>query len=259
MDQPPSIAGPRANLAGFVYTTLKAELHDFLWVAGDRFSETAIGQRLGVSRTPVREALFRLRNEGLMDVEAKTGWFVRPIDFRRLDQLYDLCVVLELASVERLAMREDEAPELEALKAAWLVPAAERPADPRAVGELDEGFHATLVTAAGIAEIARVHQDVNERIRIVSRLDFTRTDRIAATYQERGKALRAVIQRKLDHAQLLLKAHIEQSKVEVESALDRSLPEPRRRSITCRISTARGRRRPTRALQHGPRGSPRHC
>jgi len=73
MDPTPSIAGPRANLAEHVYAALKAELHDFLWVAGDRFSETAIGQRLGVSRTQVREALFRLRNEDFLAVASKTG------------------------------------------------------------------------------------------------------------------------------------------------------------------------------------------
>ena len=69
---------------------------------GDRFSEAELGHRLGVSRTPVREALFRLRNEGFLDVESKSGWFVRPIDFDRLEQLYDLRIVLEIASVARL-------------------------------------------------------------------------------------------------------------------------------------------------------------
>jgi DNA-binding GntR family transcriptional regulator len=207
--------GPRANLAEQVYARLKAELHDFMWAPGDRFSEAEIGQRTGVSRTPVREALFRLRNEGFLDVESKTGWFVKPIDFGKLDQLYDLRVVLELASVARLAARSTDPPQLEALKAAWLVPAADRLSEARAVGELDERFHATLVSAAGNAEMARVHQDVTERIRIVRRLDFTRADRVEATYQEHAKILRAVIERKLDHAQLLLRAHIEQSKVEV--------------------------------------------
>ena len=230
MQAPTSIAGPRANLAEFVYTTLKGELHDFLWVAGDRFSETEIGQRLGVSRTPVREALFRLRNEGFLEVESKTGWFVRPIDFVKLDQLYDLRTVLESASVARLVSRPDDATELEALKAAWLVPAEERLADPRAVGELDEGFHATLVVAAGNAEIARVHREVTDRIRIVRRLDFTRADRIEATYQEHAKILRAVMQRKGDQAQLLLKSHIEQSKTEVRKITLHTLHEARRRA-----------------------------
>ena len=205
----------RGNLAEQVYADLKAEMHDFRLVPGDRFSEAEIGARLGVSRTPVREALFRLRNEGLLDVESKSGWFVRPIDFGKLEELYDLRVILETAAVARLCARSVPAPELEELKAAWLVPAAERLTDGREVGALDERFHATLVRAAGNAEIARVHWDVTERIRIIRRLDFTRGDRVEATYVEHAKILRAVIQRKPDQAQLLLRTHIEQSKAEV--------------------------------------------
>lgn len=68
---------------------------------------------------------------------------------------------------------------------------------------------------AGNDELARVHWDVTERTRIIRRLDFTRGDRIAATYAEHAKILCAVIQYKADQAQLLLQAHIEQSKIEV--------------------------------------------
>ena len=205
----------RVNLAEQAYTQLKAQLNDFALVPGDRFSEAELGVRLGVSRTPVREALFRLRNEGFLGVDAKSGWYVRPIDFGRLEELYDLRVLIELASVARLCSRPDDMPLLDELKTVWLVPAAERLADGRAVGALDEQFYACLVRAAGNAEIARVHGDVTERIRIVRRLDFTRADRIDATYTEHAKVLRAVIQRKADQAQLLLKTHIEQSKAEV--------------------------------------------
>jgi len=220
-----------AKLAEQVYETLKAEIHDFRLVAGDRFSEAELGQRLGMSRTPVREALFRLREEGFLGVESKLGWYVRPIDFERLEQLYDLRVVLELASVTRLCARADLAPALEGLKAIWLVPPAERLADARRVGSHDEDFHATLVRAAGNAEMARVHWDVTERIRIVRRLDFTRPDRIEATYAEHAKILRAVIQRKADQAQLLLRAHIEQSKAEVRKITLHTLQMARERAV----------------------------
>ncbi len=228
----------RSTLAGQVYARLKAELHDFRWVPGDRFSEAEVGARLGVSRTPVREALFRLRNEGFLEVESKTGWFVKPIDFDKLEQLYDLRIVLESASLARLVQRSDEPPQLQALKAFWLVPAAERLADGRRVGAMDELFHAQLVAAAGNAEMARVHQDVTERIRIVRQLDFTRGDRIEATYVEHGKILRAVMQRKADQAQLLLKSHIEQSKLEVRKITLHSLLQARE---------ARRRRKPGQA------------
>jgi DNA-binding GntR family transcriptional regulator len=205
----------RSNLAAQVYARLKAELHDFKLVPGDRFSEAELGARLGVSRTPVREALFRLRNEGFLDLESKAGWFVRPIDFGRLEQLYDLRILLETACVARLCARTEAVPALDGLKAFWLVPVAERKDDAREVGAHDEQFHTTLVRAAGNDEIARVHWDVTERIRIIRHLDFTRADRIDATYVEHAKILRAVIQRKADQAQLLLRTHVEQSKAEV--------------------------------------------
>jgi DNA-binding GntR family transcriptional regulator len=225
---------PKANLADTVYATLKREIHEFNWIPGDRLSEAELGLRLGVSRTPVREALLRLRNEGFLEVEAKTGWFVKPIDFARLDQLYDLRVVLECASLARLGSRVDDPPELTGLQAAWLVPPGQRLQDARAVGELDEAFHASLVRAAGNDEMARVHQDVTERIRIVRRLDFTRPDRIDATYEEHGKILREVIRRKADEAQRLLRSHIEQSKVEVRKISLHAMHEARQRRTAVR-------------------------
>lgn len=226
----PADVPQRGALAEQVYAELKSQMNDFLLVPGDRFSEADIGTRLGVSRTPVREALFRLRNEGLLDVESKSGWFVRPIDFGKLEQLYDLRVILESASVAKLCARSAEVPALEELKAIWLVPVAERLADGRRVGQLDEAFHATLVRGAGNDEIARVHWDVTERIRIIRRLDFTRADRIEATYAEHAKILRAVIQRKADQAQLLLRSHIEQSKAEVRKITLATLQDARERA-----------------------------
>ncbi|RVU49254.1 GntR family transcriptional regulator [Rubrivivax rivuli] len=220
---------PRQNLAEQVYLRLKADMHEFNLVPGDRLSEAEIGTRLGVSRTPVREALFRLRNEGFLAVEAKTGWFVKPLDFGKLDELYDLRITLELASLHKLCTQgPQDASELDGLKAVWLVPAAERLSDARQVGALDEQFHATLVRAAGNGEMSRVHWDVTERIRVIRRLDFTRADRIDATYAEHAKILRAVLQRKPDQAQLLLKAHIEQSKTEVRKITLHTLHEARR-------------------------------
>jgi FCD domain len=114
-------------------------------------------------------------------------------------------------------------------------------ADPHAVGAFDERFHGTLVAATGNAEIARVHQDVTDRIRIVRRLDFTRADRIEATYVEHAKILRAVIRRKADEAQWLLKSHIEQSKVEVRKITLHALHEARsRQRALVRGSCGRG-------------------
>ena len=45
---------------------------------------------LGISRTPVREALYRLEREGYLQVQFRSGWSVRELDFRQFDELYDL-------------------------------------------------------------------------------------------------------------------------------------------------------------------------
>jgi DNA-binding GntR family transcriptional regulator len=186
-------------------------------VPGDRFTENEVSERLQVSRTPVRQALLRLQSEGHVEVFFRSGWRVLPIDFAKFDQLYDLRLLLETTAVRRIC--EDYAQvdrvQLEALSAIWLVPAARRSTDANAVAQWDEDFHCSLVSAAGNAEMARVHHDVTERIRIIRRLDFTKQPRIDLTYEEHAKILRALKAKRAEQAVMLLSAHIMSSQAEV--------------------------------------------
>jgi DNA-binding GntR family transcriptional regulator len=202
------------NLAESVYRSLKSDIFEFRLLPGSRFSENQIAGRTRVSRTPVREALFRLEREGYVQVHAKSGWSVRPLDFDQLDQLYDLRLVLESAAVQRLCAG-DAKPDLAGLAKIWLVAPRSRVTDGARVARLDEEFHATLVESAGNPELARVHQSITERIRIVRRLDFTHPERIVYTYLEHGQILRAVLARRSARAVQLLRSHIEASKNEV--------------------------------------------
>jgi DNA-binding GntR family transcriptional regulator len=211
------LAPAHRSRANEVYEQLKRDIADFRMVPGDRFSEHELCSRLEVSRTPVRQALFRLQQEGLVEVMFRSGWRVLPFDFDKFDQLYDLRMVLETTAVQRLCLQEVETsePALQALKDRWLVPVAERSTDPVQVAEWDEDFHEALVRAAGNPEMARVHHEVTERIRIIRRLDFLKQMRIDATYDEHAKILRAIIARKADRADLLMRSHIQTSQVEV--------------------------------------------
>jgi DNA-binding GntR family transcriptional regulator len=84
-------------LAAEAYEKLKASIFDFELLPGDRFTETEIAQRLSMSRTPVRDALYRLEREGYLTVHLRVGWSVRPYDFRRFEDFYDLRLILEEA------------------------------------------------------------------------------------------------------------------------------------------------------------------
>ena len=205
---------PKSNLAVAVYAQLKSDIFYFRLLPGDRFTETEVALRLGVSRTPVREALYKLERDGYILVSSRNGWCVRPFDFEAFENLYDVRIILELAAVKKLCEMEGK-PQLDALKEIWLAPPERRERDAQKICDLDEQFHAGLVAAAGNPETARIHQEVTGRIRIIRRLDFTQRDRIDSTYDEHAHILRHIMRRKHDPAGMMLKAHIESSKAVV--------------------------------------------
>jgi DNA-binding GntR family transcriptional regulator len=205
---------PRTNLTERIYQQLKQDIFTFRLLPGDRFSENEIAERVKASRTPVREALTRLQREGFVDVSFRSGWQVKPFDFNQFEQLYDVRIVLELAAVKKLCEMEP-APNLDDLKRIWLVTPEDRLEDGPTVCALDERFHEQLVEATGNAEMARIHHDITERLRIVRRIDFTQKPRIEATYNEHAKILRTIIQRRAEEVKSYLKMHIDVSKAEV--------------------------------------------
>ena len=213
----PADSPAHRSRADEVYEQLKRDVSEFKLVPGDRFTETEISERLGVSRTPVRQALFRMQHEGFVEVLFRSGWRVLPFDFNQFEELYDLRMVLETTAAHRLcedALKVNPAL-LDELAAIWLVSPERRSSNTVQVAQWDEAFHCALVAAAGNAEMARVHRDVTERIRVIRRLDFTKQPRIDATYEEHAKILKAIQRKRGDQAALLLRAHIQTSQAEV--------------------------------------------
>lgn len=207
-------ARPEA-LAEKVYQTIKNDIFDFRLMPGDRFSESEMAERMEVSRTPVRQALFWLEREGYVEVYFRSGWQVRQFDFEYFEELYDLRIVLECEAVRHLcSMPPARASELlSALRLFWME--APRLEDGKAVSLHDEAFHMAMVAAAGNSEMARIHAELTEKIRIIRRLDFTREDRIEATYHEHARILQAVLHQHAEEAQRILTDHIAVSKAEV--------------------------------------------
>jgi len=203
------------SLAERVYRHIKQEIFNFHLLPGDRFTESEVAQRVRASRTPVREALYRLQREGYVDVLYRAGWRVKPFDFRCYEEMYDVRIVIELAALRKLCERKTPSPLVEDLKQVWLVPESEWLSDPVTVSLLDERFHEFLVVAAGNVEMARIHHALTERLRIIRRLDFTYRYRVEATYREHAAILQSVLKCRVDQAQLLMKSHIESSKAEV--------------------------------------------
>jgi len=209
-------AGKRPEgLAERIYRAVKNDIFTFRLMPGDRFSESEVAERMSASRTPVRQALHWLAHEGYVEVWSRSGWQVRPFDFNYFEELYDFRIVLEREAVKRLCTMPPAAcaAHLAALVAFWID--APRLDDGMAVSREDEGFHSQLVAAAGNSEMARVHVELTEKMRIIRHLDFTREDRVAATYDEHARILQAILEQQTEEAQRILTGHISRSKAVV--------------------------------------------
>jgi DNA-binding GntR family transcriptional regulator len=204
-----------ASLSNQAYEELKNLIFEFQLLPGEMLFENQLSDLLRVSRTPLRQALQRLEHEGMLVSRPKIGWQVAQLDFETLDELYDFRVLTECYAVEVLCKSAQAQTRLQRLSSLWLVPLNERLEDASKVGQLDEDFHASLVQASGNREMAKTHFEITQRIRIVRRLDFTKASRIHETYHEHGMVLRSILASRPSEAVRLLKAHIEQSKIEV--------------------------------------------
>lgn len=204
-----------SSLADDAYLTIKQNIFSFEMLPGDLISEGNLVRLMQVSRTPLRQALQRLQYEGFLNAIPKIGWQIAPLDFNKLDELYDFRILIEGHAIKILCDKASSHDPLNELVKIWLCKASDRIQDGEQVGLLDENFHHQLVRIAGNHEMLRMHQEISERIRIVRRLDFTKSNRIQETYDEHAKILNAILDRRGAEAKRLLTSHIDQSKIEV--------------------------------------------
>jgi len=218
----------RPRLAERVYDDIKEAIFDFQMAPGERFAEQELATRFGVSRTPLRFALHVLAKENFLTrVEGHARWQVKPIDLNYFDDLYDFRTEIEIVAVKRLC-RMDPMPDLTELTQFWCCPVDQRETDGRAIARQDEHLHSALVALAGNKEMLRVHQNLTELIRIIRRLDFVDPIRIEAAFEEHIKILNAVISRRAEQAEMLVRSHINASRAEIRQITLHKLIEARR-------------------------------
>ena len=210
-----SLGAGAGNLADHAYATIKQQIFNFALLPGDLLSENTLSKTVAVSRTPLRQALQRLQYEGFVLAIPKVGWQVVPVNFAKLDELYDFRLLIETHCVAQLCAAPACHPTIQHMLASWDIDETMLPSVGLEVGALDEGFHQGLVAALGNAEIIRAHVDITERIRLVRRLDFTQQNRILDTFREHTAILKSILNQDSAQAQDLIRSHIQASKAKV--------------------------------------------
>ncbi|HEU5415385.1 MAG TPA: GntR family transcriptional regulator, partial [Candidatus Angelobacter sp.] len=155
-----------------VYASLREMAIRFKLKPGERMTELDIAERFSVSRTPVREALNRLVNEGFLVPDGARGFAVRELDPKQCFDLYELRLSLESTAV-RLAVERASDEQLAQLST-MAKRANREPADcgVERIVELDEEFHEQIAALSGNAQLAETLRSVNARIRFVRLIDM---------------------------------------------------------------------------------------
>ena len=205
------------NLSELVYQQIKNDIFDFKLMPGERFTESEIALSYQVSRTPARQALYRLQQEGYVEVAFRSGWTVRPLNLQYYDELYELRIMIEQYAIRKLCSSTSQpSKEMKHLHKIWMVAPKQYLSSLKAMAKIDEDFHCALVRAIGNQEMIKIHQEVSEKIRIIRRLDFSKMDRIEATYAEHQAILNYIAQQQTELAVEKISAHIQQSRDEVK-------------------------------------------
>jgi DNA-binding GntR family transcriptional regulator len=189
------------------YEHLRALAVTFAIKPNERINEVELSRRLGVSRTPLREALNRLAIEGYVTTVKSKGFFGRQLNAKDVFDLYELRVAVETESV-RLAGERATDGELKELRHFVMASRDERE-DEQALKllRLDEQFHERIAELSRNAEIVRAIRRLNGRIHFVRWIDMQHGRR-SQTQAEHLAIVDAMAARNAAKSVALMRSHI---------------------------------------------------
>ena len=163
---------PRTLLRDAAYEAIRREIVEGRLEPGERLRDHDLAGRLGLSRTPVREALGRLEEEGLVETRPQSYTRVAPLSRRDVREAFPVVAVLHGLATELAvpALLPRELTHLREVNAAF--GAALDRGDVEAALAADDEFHGIFLTAASNAELRRCIERLMPRLRRVERLRF---------------------------------------------------------------------------------------
>ncbi len=177
---------------------------------GQHLVESELGERLGVSRQPVREALQRLSNQGWVDLRPAQGAFVHQPTDAEADQLMAVRALLEAEAARLVAASAADA-SIERLRALWRDGVAALAADDiDAVVAANAALHACVMELAGNDVLAELAGQVSRRVRwYYTPVARQRGER---SWEEHAALIDAIAAHDQDRAARIMREHTEQTR-----------------------------------------------
>lgn len=190
-----------------VYAVLREEITDGLLPPGAPVVEDDIAQRLGVSRTPVRESIQRLAADGLVE-SRRRRWVVHAYTAEEVVQIYDIRAALESHAARLAALRASDE-QIETVAAQRELMTNENLMQLPDRAKANDHFHDTITAGAGserMLHAIRDHRLFHFNRRIAALYD---QDDLHTSSQQHGQLIDAVVARDADVAGEVARAHIE--------------------------------------------------
>ncbi|HTK00405.1 MAG TPA: GntR family transcriptional regulator [Bordetella sp.] len=197
------------TLSGLVQEEILRGIKSGELTVGSRLNESELSQRLGVSRSPLREAFRALEEAGLVRLEKNRGVFIRDLSDEEAAELYDVRAGMDEMVGRRLAPRitDEQLAELGAMLTE-LENTSVRDGVSRYF-ELNLAFHDRLVEMTGNATLLGLYRQVVNRIHLLRRRGFSLAGSSAASHAEHRAILDALATRDADIAARAMRQHVQ--------------------------------------------------
>jgi DNA-binding GntR family transcriptional regulator len=204
----------RRNLRDDAIDVLRAAILGGELAPGSIHSAVSLADRLGVSPTPVREAMLALVSSGLVEVVPNRGFRVTVVEDRDLDEIFELRLILEVAGLE-LAVERAATADLAPLTARLAeLEAAAASSDVAAYLVADRAFHLELLALGGNERLVRIVAELRDQARITGLRTLAEAETLAVTAAEHRPLLEAVRARDLAAAQRIMTGHLGHTRAE---------------------------------------------
>ena len=185
-----AVRGP--GIGARIYTDLRAELISLERLPGDPISEAELAQSYGFSRTPVREAVRRLADEGLIEIFPQSGTFVARIPLATLPEAIVIRKALEETSARLAAERAQRSQIIALFAHLQRQRETSRLGDRNGFHQADEAFHCAIAEAAGYRGIWTLVEQVKVHVDRYRRLTLPQAGRMARAITEHGAIAAAI-------------------------------------------------------------------
>lgn len=194
-----------------VCETLREAICDGILEPGERLMEIQIAEELGVSRTPVREAIRKLELEGYVIMLPRRGTYVANLSIKDINEVYEIRASIDALAAGLAAERitDDELEQMERMLVAT-VEAFDK-GDMDRVVEYDTKFHDVLYCASRNARLVGIINNLREQLTRFRSISMAYPGRMKKTMEEHGRMVEAIAQRNVELAQQLARQHMENS------------------------------------------------